>query len=172
MRIIKKILVLLTALTLMGCSQKVIYQVDGQPLPNNVLQSNVLALNLKVKYNFVHYFKVAEDDEYFLSQEYLSFFNDDKPHVIKDLSKLCININVFNPSKKAYSITTTMELAGNRLELAKIYKGDLSRNMMTLRLPSYTNQVVGFYFTMYDENDNLVFQSFKARYRIEGPYNG
>lgn len=167
-RIVFSFLVVIGALVTMGCATKMTYQIDGMPLPDNVIQTRILSLDLKLKYNFVNHYKVKEGDEYFHTWEYLSFFNNNNFNVVEEPTKLCININVFNPSMSAYSIVTTMEVEGEPLELDELYKGNISRNNIAIELPLLEEQAISFYFTLYDKDGNLLFQSFKARYIIEG----
>lgn len=147
-----------------GCAQKVIYQVDGKPIHTNIIQSRVLNLDAKVTYNLVKSFRVKEDDEFFDSYEFLSFF-DEKIYSIESGESLYVNIDVFNPTKGYYKLVSILYSEDNTITTEEtLYEGDISRNSLSVNLPLDTEGMMSFYYSLFDEKGNLLFTSFRARY--------
>lgn len=165
----KKILLLILFFVLIfgGCATKAIYQIDGMPLPNNVIKAKTFNLNLTIKYSLTQIFDVNEDDETYETYEFLSLTTQEI-HKIKNPKRLLLNVNVFNPSKESYKIIKYVMMEGGGLEGEVIYDGDISRNSFVIELPLVPNKLVSFYYDACDKSDNLVFRSFKAQYVIEG----
>jgi len=164
---LKLVVLVLFVLSLGACSQKIIYQIDGQPMPNNIIQASIISIQTKIKYNLIRTFSIEEGDESYTSYEFLSLFNTSLNKVQKT-DKLCMTIQIFNPEKNEYRMESTLQVEGLETKIEPMYNGNISRNVFTLDLPMHSNKMVVFYYTVYDKDDNLVFQSFKAQYIVEG----
>lgn len=162
----KYFLVFFLLLFLTGCASKTIYQVDGIPLPDNVIKAKTFNLGLTIKYNLTKIYKVEEDDESYETFEYLPLINSNILK-IKNPEKLILNISVFNPLKEEYKIIKFITMEGGEEEKEVIYNGNISRNNLVVELPLISNKLVSFYYDACDKRDNLVFKSFRAQYIIE-----
>lgn len=162
-RAVKWFLVLSILFISIGCAGKTIYQVDGQPIHTNIVQTKLLSTNTKLTYNLIKSFKVKEDDESYLSYEFLSLTNVEI-HQIEKADTLCININVFNPTKSFYKLVTTFKAEDAPLDETTLYEGDISRNVFNISLPLGNKGLSTFHYSIYNEQGNLLFESFRARY--------
>jgi len=163
---LKIYLLLLFLLFSLGCSKKTIYQIDGAPVPDNVIKAKTFDLNLVIKYNLTRFFEVKEGDESYMSYEFLPLLTP-KIHKIKNSDRLVLNINVFNPSKNYYKLIKYIKLEGGDAAAEILYEGDLSRKNITVELPLVTNKLISFYYDACDKSEQLIFRSFKAQYITE-----
>ncbi len=162
----RKCLILLSCLMLWlltSCAQKTIYQIDGRPLPNNILQARILSLGLKLKYNIMHFSRVKEGDEYYEDYIFLPIMQEEIIK-IENPERVIMSIDIFNPMKNEYSIVKHITLEGGESVIETMYDGNLSRNSLRIELPLVEQKLVVFSFDMYDKKENLVFTSFKTRY--------
>ena len=162
---------LLLAITMLliitgGCATKTIYQVDGMPISNNIVKAKTFNLGLTIKYSLTNYFEVKEGDETYETYELLSLTTTEI-HKIKDPSRICMNISIFNPKKENYKITKYITIEGGEEKKEVVYDGKLSRNSFVIELPLVQNKLVSFYYDACDKSDSLVFKSFRAQYIIE-----
>lgn len=160
---------ILCLILLSGCVTRV-YQIDGKPLQNNVVSTTVMGVDLKLKYNFVQSFNVKEGKEYYSSYKFLNIM-DPKVHVIQNPTALMSHIYIFNSSKAYYKLVTFIQPNGGdaNIQSKVLYQGKLSRHNFDIVLPIVGTRDASFYFTILNENDELLFSSFKVRYRIEEP---
>ncbi len=163
----KKLILIFLLLTLSSCIQKITHQLDGKPLQNNIVNVKIMSENIKIKYAFIKSYEVKEDDEFY-NTYYAYNIVDPILHKIKDPIDLDYRIYVFNPGKKYYKIVTyTSQIIGDKLVLADtLYSGNLSRNEFDIKLPMYSTHEVEFYFDVLNEKDDLLFESFKVRYKL------
>lgn len=169
----KKLFLILILLALTGCVQKVNYQVDGQPILNNVVTSNILSNNMKVKYALINNYSITEDDESYSTQEALGL-SPLKFNKINSTNSLDLRIYVFNPDKLPYRIKTHIQKEGGPDLILNeklydenlLYNGNLSRNEYLIKLPVNVKSQVCFYFDILNEKNDLMFKSFKVRYKI------
>jgi len=164
------ILLAVSLLLITGCSQKTIYQVDGQPIHNNIVKAKTFALNLTIKYNLTKYFEVKEGDESYETYEFLPLTTL-KIHKLKNPSRFTMNVNIFNPDKEQYKIVKYITMEGETENSEVVYDGNLSRHSFIIELPLVQNKLISFYYDACDKNDNLIFKSFRAQYIIEGSKN-
>jgi len=154
-------------LLITSCASKNVYQINGVPVPDKVIQAKVFALEMTVTYTLSKSFTIKEDDEAYRSFEHLSLFKEDY-HKIKEGETLLMKLSVFNPKKSHYIIEQHSIVEGGETYSIEVYDGNLSRNSIEFRLPDRGSEKVVFYYDVYNEKGNLVYQSFKARYIIEG----
>jgi len=164
----KKILTLLILLSLLGCVQKINYQVDGQPIMKNVVVANVMSSNIKVKYALINNITVKEDDEFYFTQEMLNL-NPSKLNKIENSNSLNFRLYVYNPDKMQYQIKTYIHKKGGQDSIINeklLYNGNLSRNEYLIELPINEKSTFSFYFELLNEKNDLMFKSFETRYKI------
>ena len=161
------ILLAISMLLITSCSTKTIYQVDGMPVSTNIIRAKTFNLNLTIKYSLTNYFEVKEGKESYETYDLLPITTS-KINKLKNPSRLCINISIFNPMKEHYKIIKYVTIGGGETEKEVVYDGKLSRNNFTIELPLVPNKLVSFYYDACDKSDNLVFRSFRAQYIIEG----
>jgi len=147
-----------------GCSQKIIYQVNGQSIADNSVHARIMSMNITIRYNFVSWYEVQEDDEKYTRAEYFGF---NKTQKLKKSSCSSLPVSVFNPGKNKYKIITFTEIEGEVL-FETLYSGDLSTNMFYMKLPVIENKKIIFYYRVYNKDSITVFESFRAQYIIEG----
>jgi len=165
---VKKLFMLILIVFLIGgCATKNIYQVDGYAVPNNVISTSIISIQIKINYNLTHYFSVKEDDESYESYEFLAFFPE-QIHSLDGDPKVVFNLSIFNPYKNQYKIVKTTLVEGHPNDNETVYKGNISRNQFSFVLPVIKSKLVHFYYSVYDKDDNLLLESFKVRYIIEG----
>jgi len=164
---IKWFLILLTVFLISGCASKTVYQIQGVPVPDKVVQAKVFALDIVVTYDLTKNFLVKEDDESYRSHEYLSLV-EGTIHKIRKDETLTMKISVFNPNQEHYKIKQHTIIEGRDEYDIVVYNGDISRNSFQFGLPAVESKRIVFFYDVYDEKDNLVYQSFRAQYIIEG----
>lgn len=161
----KKLLIILALLLLSGCVNKITYQVDGQPILDNVITSRILSTNIKLKYTVINNFTITEDDESYLTQKALNL-TPFKINKIKKSKSLIFRLYVFNPDKIYYRIKTYTLKKGEKELIEKLYDGNLSRNEYVVELPINVKSEVSFYFKLLNEKNELMFKSFNVRYKV------
>jgi hypothetical protein len=162
----KFLLLLMVLLLLTGCATTQVYQIQGVPVPDKVIQAKIFGLGATVTYNLSKTFTIKEEDESYRSFEHLSLFDD--IHKINKDETVVMNLSVFNPNRSHYKIEQHAMIQGGGDYNIVVYNGNLSRNKITFRLPVKKSSKVVFYFDVYDMKDDLVYQSFRAQYIIEG----
>lgn len=161
----KKLLIILALLLLSGCVNKITYQVDGQPILDNVITSRILSTNIKLKYTVINNFTITEDDESYLTQKALNL-TPFKINKIEKSKSLIFRLYVFNPDKIHYRIKTYTLKKGEKELIEKLYDGNLSRNEYVVELPINVKSEVSFYFKLLNEKNELMFKSFNVRYKV------
>ena len=164
------ILLAISLLLMTGCATKTVYQINGMPVHDNIVQAKTFNLNLMIKYNLTKHFEVKEDDETYETYEFLPLTTSEI-HKIKNASNLIMNVSIFNPEKNEYKIIKYTLIEGGEEEIVDVYDGNISRNNFAFELPLVPNKLIGFYYDAYNKNGNLVFKSFRAQYIIEGQTN-
>ena len=162
----RKYLILLICLILgllASCSQKVVYQIDGRPLPNHIMRVKVLSLDLRLKYNIMHFTRVKEGDEYYEDYVFIPITQKDIIKV-ESSERVMVSIDIFNPMKNEYSVVKHITLEGGETVPEILYDGNLSRKSLRVKLPLVDQKLTAFSFDVYDKQDNLVFTSFKTSY--------
>jgi hypothetical protein len=168
------ILIILTLL-LTSCASKTktVYQVDGMPIPDNVIKARVFPIKSTLTYNLTVFYDVKEGDETYETYEFLPLTYE-HIHKIKNPKRIELNVNVFNPLKEKYKIIKYISIEGaykggdeEEEEGEVVYEGELSRNNFIIDLPLVVAKYVSFYYDACDKNGTLAFRSFKAQYVIE-----
>jgi hypothetical protein len=161
------LLLAISMLLITSCATKTIYQMDGQPVSDNIVRAKTFNLDLTLKYSLVNFFNVKEGNESYESYEFLKLTSPEI-HKLDDPTKLVMNIVVFNPSKEDYKIIKYVRLEGGDVAESVVYEGSLSRNVFNIELPLVPNRLLSFYWDACNKNGDLIFKSFKAQYVIEG----
>lgn len=154
-------------LLLTGCATHPIVQIDGRNVPDNVIRARTLTSDLTITYKFVKMFDVKEGKESYESWEFLPLVSADILK-LKDVKKMIVDIDIFNPLKNEYTITKHLTIEGGEEVSEKLYNGSLSRKNLTIELPLEESKLVSFYYDAYNKNGDLVFMSFKVQYIITG----
>ena len=161
-----KYLVLLGLILLTGCTYHQTVQLDGYPLPENVVRTHVFGITSRLTYQLIRIYDIKEGEESYETYEHLLLAEGDVNLVGKNAKKLQIDIQLYNPNKEFYEIEGVLEMLGTPIVRKVWYKGKLSRNIINIDLPLQTNSTLGYYFIIRDEDDNIVYRSFKAKYRV------
>jgi hypothetical protein len=162
--LMKRMLILLVFMILStGCAIKPVYQVNGYPVPNNVIKAKTFALDLTITYNLQKTFNVKEGKESYQTYDFLPL-TDSTIFKIKDDEKLIFNIDVFNPLKKYYKLVQYTTIEGGGGDEVVLYEGELSRKHVSVHLPLIPTKLVSFYYDACSKNDDLVFRSFQNQY--------
>lgn len=163
----KRILILLVFMILTtGCAIKPVYQVNGYPVPNNVIKAKTFALDLTITYNMQKIFDVKEGKESYQTYDFLPL-TDSKIIKIKEGEKIILNIDVFNPLKNYYKLIQYTTLEGGDVENEVLYEGELSRKHVTVYLPMIPSKLISFYYDACSKSDDLVYRSFRTQYITE-----
>ena len=149
-----------------GCATKNIYQIDGYPVPDNVIRAKTFALGLTITYNIQKIFDVKEGEESYKTYDFLPLA-DSEIFKIKEDEKLVMNIDVFNPLKNYYKLIKYITIEGGEEEVEVLYEGELSRKHVTVDLPMVPTKLISFYYDACSKSDDLVFKSFKIQYITE-----
>jgi len=169
-------LLVLTFLT--GCATAPVLQVEGRPVPDHVLQANLLQSKIDVQVAFIRYYKTPEGDEYLDTHEYLQFGKQDRPAKVtpKHSRKLEVFAKVYNPRKVEYQLWVERTYAcyigqqRNSHSFKPIYVGNLSRKEFHISLPLDAGSEGTIQLLIRDKDDLFIYQSPKARYEVGKVY--
>ena len=160
----KNILILMSVLIVLGCSQKIIYQVDGIPILDNIVRAEIIRSDLVIKYMILENFYEYEESERYKSQNFINVMSDDINKISND-SHLQLKIYVFNPKKVNYKIKTVF-VVGKTRNVVYRYNGKLSRNDLNILLPLTKGEIIQVYFEVLGCSDEMQYRSFKTKYII------
>lgn len=161
----KFILTILSVLFMSGCAQKIVYQVDGQPVSNYIVRAQLVESEMVVKYLLLENFYQQEDDEKYKTQNYVDIMGE-SVYNVPEGSYLELKIYVFNPRKINYKINSHMVVGGGQNVTKQLYEGDLSRKEVKIVLPLKEHKFIRYYFEIVSKNGELMYRSFEAKYVI------
>lgn len=160
----KIFLIFISLLFLAGCAQKIVYQIDGKPISDNIVRAELIESNIIVKYMILEKFYEYEGGEKYISHNFLNIMSDEIYHISNE-SKLELNIYVFNPNKINYRIKNIFIIGDNK-NVIHYYNGKLSRNDLNISLPIEKGEVIDVYFEILDYNNKMLYRSFNLKYLI------
>jgi hypothetical protein len=162
-KIIFFLLTFLFLLIISGCTHKIIYQIDGQPVVNNIITANILSEDIKIKYVLIKNLVETEGKEKYKTYDYLNIIESEVIELTGD-SDLEMKIYIFNPKKNYYQLFNKITMGGRNYN-ALVYKGNLSRNELKIVLPLKANELINYQFKVFDDDNNVIYQSFDVKYK-------
>lgn len=171
----KKATVMLSLLLILfavGCAHNVKLEMNGLPVPDNVVQASILSTNMKLSMCFVRHYEVPEGDEVLETFTYLPFQKND-PITIDPTgtTSLTLNIRVRNPTKASYqmwleSVHRDYGTARMVRKYEPVYTGDLSQKEMKVPLPMEPGVAVLARIFIYDADNHIAYMSPIADYVV------
>lgn len=167
------ILLFLCALFMVGGCAVVKIEMDGQPVPNNVLRGRIPSTGMRVDSAFIRYFDQKEGDEFLDTFEYLDPYAENLVVSKKHLRSLVVSVHILNPRKETYLFLHYYEIPSDLTEdpiqtKELLYIGNLSRKEFNISLPIEDGKTYHSWYEMWNSKGHTIFIGPSVHYGVVG----
>lgn len=166
-------LLMLTQLFILYSCATVKMEMNGYPMPENMVCATLISSGIKVNSAVVYRYGVMEGDEILDEYSYLDVSNHKKTHYLNPLfmQSLKIIIHINNPNKIKYKlwIDRTAKSIDGKIDTRNYelgYSGNLSRKEIVINLPVEEGLRGQASFNIKSGSGNLVYQGLVLKYKV------
>ena len=168
-------LLMLTQLFILYSCATVKVEMNGYPMPENVVCATLTTSNIRVDSAVVYRYGVLEVDEVLDEYSYLDVSDHKKTHYLNPLfmQSLKIIIHINNPNKIKYKlwIDRTARSSDKKIDTRNYelgYSGNLSRKEIVINLPVEEGLRGRASFNIKSGSGNLLYQGLVFKYKVRG----
>jgi len=158
---------LLLAMLTIGCTKKMVVNIDGMPISNHEYNLTNDESGVRVVFILAKYHREYEGKEYIIKPKYLDTFHANRINP-GNTELLTLHIKVINPKKAYYTIQWEIDGPSNFQAFGFMYYGELSRKDFSIKLPIHTSGNFTYSFYIHDEAGDQLFNLPRMRYKTKG----